>query len=164
MPPTRDDGKQKLPNPYQSPSEIDAADTAKGSVWTLIAVASRITANKWMLRSTVVLSAAGCLHFVLSFGLWVYYCNQYWPESPGELWWNTWHIVVLFMISLAAFILALCGRRHSLILLAVFFVASASAFTYDILNENCQIQVSVATSEYWESGGKAQYYLTWWWY
>ena len=56
--------------------------------------------------------------------------------------------------------------RWVIAILAALGVLLLSALTcwYDISHKRSQIQVGIATAEYWENGGPPHTYLTWWWY
>ncbi|NQU25154.1 MAG: hypothetical protein HQ567_28030 [Candidatus Nealsonbacteria bacterium] len=130
----------------------------------MFALISTIYESKWTRRIVAGLAGLGCLHFGLSFYLWARWCTPSWPEWANEMIALAWPVVGLFTLAAVAFMAAILGKRWSILVLVLFFIASASAFTYDIVNERWQGRVSIATVEYWEDGGKEYYYLTWWWY
>ncbi len=72
-------------------------------------------------------------------------------------------VTLLFWLSALTVLLASRGRRSAGVLLFVVYLASVGLFVYDVANKRCQIEVGIATAEYWENGGRARDYFNWPW-
>ena len=114
------------------------------------------------------------LHFTISLGIW----SVAWAGSLREIReypsWATQRFTWYFQRSLPCcglFVLALLTlratwtrSRRAVALLSLLVSISVLSFCYDVSHDRWEISVDIATTEYWESGGRAHFYATWWWY
>lgn len=116
-----------------------------------------------------ILAGALLAHFAISTAVWILWFggmlanpdmrDAFLPSLPEAA-----PAFVLCALCAALFVLALRGRalaRRGAVFAAV---ASAAFFWTDVSFQRYQISVDIATKEYWDGGGKAHAYFTWWWY
>lgn len=70
------------------------------------------------------------------------------------------------LCGLSAVTLALALHNHAVARRGAIFVliAAIAFFVIDVHFRNWQLYTTLATREYWESGGTRHNYFTWWWY
>jgi hypothetical protein len=75
-------------------------------------------------------------------------------------------IPAFLLCGLSAFALRLAigGRRIARYAAVALVIASVTLFAIDIHFQRSQVHTFIARAEYWERGGKAHDYFTWWWY
>ena len=121
---------------------------------------------------SALLSAVPLVHYAVSVGIWARYfvgvlCNPYPPPRfVDELLFQAPYCasaMVLFLLSLAAYVLALKKRRAAWRLLIVIAVSTVVLLWIDVHFGRYQISIDIATVEYWENGGRKHEYFTWWW-
>lgn len=128
------------------------------------------TRLRWFAWPTL-LSAALLAHFLVSVGIWLFWFvailhNPY-VYARDEVLSSLLSSATAFLLcvsSVAVLVLALrdrpAARRGVLILL----IASLAFFWTDVHFQRYQISMDIATKDYWDSGGSAHCYFTWWWY
>ena len=125
------------------------------------------------LGPTTLLAAVPLLHFAISVGLWV----MWWVRTLLNPWMRPRHFseasipltcfasaFCLLVLSVITQWLALKRRRIAWRLLLVLVLIAVAVFWIDIHFHRYQISVDIASREYWDHGGLAHYYFTWWWY
>ena len=121
-------------------------------------------------RPAVWLGTVWSVHFTVSTALWgcgvALAIGQRFSRDEwlSQIVFPALPCAALFALSVVCLILALRRTRFTIFALAVLFVATAMAFGYDISHERWQMSTDVAAVEYWDEGGRAHTYLTWWWY
>ena len=78
--------------------------------------------------------------------------------------WQAFPAIALFLWSIFCLIRSSRQKKLAIIMVTLLYVISGCAFWYDVAHERSQIQVGIATAEYWENGGAKNTYFTWWWY
>lgn len=122
---------------------------------------------RWFAWPTL-LSALLLGHFLASVGFWLYCLFLFFlnPYMRNDFLWLLPQCAPAFALcALAAgvFLSALYGRpiaRRGVLFLVI---ATAAFFWTDVQFERYQISIDIATQEYWDSGGRAHEYFTWWW-
>ena len=122
----------------------------------------------WLPCSTV-LSAVLLTHFLMSVGTWMQWFvgilrNPYMRDGFVHYLLPAAPAFVLCGLSIGVFLLALRGSgiaRRWLVLQIVFAIAF---FATDIYFQRYQIEVGIATRDYWDNGGYKHHYFTWWWF
>jgi hypothetical protein len=71
---------------------------------------------------------------------------------------------VLCAVSGVVLVLALRGRAVARRGVLLVLIASLALFCIDVHFQRYQISVDIATKGYWDRGGRAHEYVTWWWY
>jgi hypothetical protein len=123
---------------------------------------------RWLAWPTL-LSGALLVHFLISVVIWLVWFDGVFRSSQvrKELLPSLWSAVPAFAlcgVCGAVFVLALRGRsvaRRGALLVAV---AAVALFCIDVSFGRWQIHTFVASKEYWDAGGRAHEYFTWWWY
>jgi len=141
------------------------------AVTVLNYTASRQRLN-WFGYSSLV-AAVPLIHFALSVGLWL----MAWGAALLNPWLRPRFFdevsrdflffapaLCLFVLSAAAYWLALKRRRAAWRVLLIIGLSAVAFFWTDIHFQRYQLSVFIATEEYWNNGGKARVYFTWWWY
>jgi hypothetical protein len=73
-------------------------------------------------------------------------------------------VPVLFTLSAIAYWMAVTRRPAAWRLLTIVTISAIAFFSLDVFFERYQISVDIATNDYWNSGGSANSYFTWFWY
>jgi hypothetical protein len=141
------------------------------AVTVLNCTASRQRLN-WFGFSSLI-AAVPLIHFALSVGLWL----MAWGATLLNPWMRPRFFdevsrdflffapaLCLFVLSAAAYWLALKRRRAAWRVLLIIGLSAVAFFWTDVHFQRYQLSVGVATKEYWDNGGKARLYFTWWWY
>jgi hypothetical protein len=123
----------------------------------------------FFMHPSVLLSVFGVIHFGASLLFWLVgsvFVLRIGPNSWGRLdfLWGATPALLLFAASVANLIRSIRRARFVLIAVVAIYIISACLFWYDVSNEHCQMQVGIAPAEYWENGGQANTYFTWWWF
>lgn len=122
-----------------------------------------------LLRLPALLSLLAAAHFGLSLFFWSAFglivIRSADVDAPW-LWltWGAAPAVFLFVTSLANLLRSIRNRRFVTVSTIAIYLISACLFWYDVANKRAQLQVGIATVEYWQNGGSRFTYLTWWWY
>ena len=145
-------------NPYTSPGA--PAEEPAGVVDRFV---------RFVLRPSLVVSGFLLLHFTASLVAWgVGVANvRHLRFTAEQTWWfllDAWPTAVGFALSVLACWGAVGNKRFTKFVIVAIVLLSAAAFWYDVSNKRSQMQVTMATREYWEEGGRQHTYLTWWWY
>lgn len=133
--------------------------------------ASRERLN-WLGYLTLI-AAVPLVHFAISVGIWL----MWWGATLRNPWLRPRFFeevsrealffapaLCLFILSAAAFRLALKRRRAAWRVLLVIALSSGAFFWTDVHFQRYQVSIDIATKEYWDNGGMAHHYFTWWWY
>lgn len=132
---------------------------------------SRRASERW-LRWPVLVAACLAVHFACSVGLWMLWLYRYSANHHLASFWQELRFqgsrcvpaVLLLLLSVLCLVAAIRGREAAHRLLWILVLASMAFFALDVIFNRCQIVVGIATREYWESGGRRDFYFTWWWY
>lgn len=126
----------------------------------------------WFGRSALF-AAIPLIHFAISVCIWLLWSSAYlWNsllrprffEDIGRGYTYYAPAFCLLALSIAAYVLALKRRRAAWRLLLIVTLSAGAFFWTDVHFERYQVSIDVATQEYWDSGGHAHLYFTWWWY
>jgi hypothetical protein len=123
-------------------------------------------------RLPVFLSIFAALHFAVSLAVWGVGTWEYFLDFRPNLangfraylFWHTFPAVVLFALSVACLVRAWRRKRFALASIAAVYLLSGIAFAYDMANQRAQVEIGIATFEYWDQGKPARIYWTWWWF
>lgn len=123
------------------------------------ATGSRLSFRNWI---AIAFAALAVLHFSISSLFWITSAlsNRSLRDTLGP----AWPCAGLLAISMVSLLLAVKRSRSAGWVLCLLLLASAVGFWRDIIGRNYQLHVFIATTEYWEKGGKEHVYYTWWWY
>ena len=116
-----------------------------------------------------LLSAALLAHFLISVGTWLLwfvgilrnpdmrdeFVPSLLPSAPA---------FVLCGLSAVLLVLGLRGRAVARRGVLLVLTAAIAFFWTDVHFKQYQLSVDIATKEYWDGGGYAYQYFTWWWY
>jgi hypothetical protein len=140
-------------------------------VTVLSYTASRQRLN-WFGYSSLI-AAVPLGHFAISVGIWFMWWGatlqnpwlrrRFFEEVSRDLLFFA-PALCLFVLSAAAYWLALKRHRAVWRLLLLIAVSAIAFFCTDVYFRRYQVSVDIATKEYWDSGGLAHHYFTWWWY
>ena len=116
-----------------------------------------------------VLSSCLLLHFAFSLYCWLLglrICISYGISLIETLTFlaDGWPALLLFALSVGALRKSVRRKRFAMSASIGVLLLSIAAFCYDVSNENSQLQVNIATVEYWENGGWEHMYFTWYWF
>lgn len=123
---------------------------------------------RWFAWPTVV-SVALLAHFLVSVGMCLFWFfgivrNPYMMDEFLPSLNQSAPACLLCGLSAVVLVLALRGRQVARLGVLVLLITSLAFFWADVHFDRYQISVDIATREYWDSGGSAHEYLTWWWY
>jgi len=122
-----------------------------------------------VIRPSVILSLFATIHFAGSILFWsigLIMAIQFsfgLAEWLGILW-QAFPAIALFIWSLFCLFRSIRQKKLAITMVMLLYVISGCAFCYDVAHERSQVQVGIATAEYWENGNPKNTYFTWWWY
>jgi len=122
-----------------------------------------------LIRPSVVFSLFAVIHFGFSLCFWSIGGLIVIRTGPTLAAWlmlasGAAPAIILFGVSIANIIRSIRKRRFATVTIVGIYVISACLFWYDVANERAQLQVGIATAEYWDNGGSKNTYFTWWWF
>jgi hypothetical protein len=135
---------------------------------TTLDYSNRRTPLAWIAWPTL-LSVPFLIHYTLSAGLWTMWivgCLRN-PSMRDEVI-PSLHpsasAYLLWCSSAALFVAALKGWRGAWRGVLILLLSTVAFFVTDVCFDRYQISICIATKEYWDNGGVANYYFTWWWF
>ena len=154
-------------NPYTSPTVIAKANVESQPIDHSDSKFSRCV--RILIRPSVALSLLAVVHFGASLCFWsIGGLIVIRTGSTVAAWlmlaWGAAPAMILFGVSIANVIRSIRKRRFATITMIGIYLISACLFCYDVSNERAQLQVGIATADYWENGGSKNMYFTWWWF
>lgn len=155
-------------NPYESPdAALPSPDAAKKSDDASDVKPKPKRSFGHALMTT--LGVASLLHFALSSFIWIrtgyafYNFEDGFDGLPHYVWLAS--PAILLLASSIVLLVALHRNwRRPVLFTMLHFAAVFSCFAYDAYYHRYQMGVGIATTEYWENGGRRHWYYTWWWY
>ena len=156
-------------NPYSAPRDtaVEASRpktrTTQNSIDRLIRV---------LLRPAVWLSFLATGHFAMAIVLWGVNAGEFLVDfrtslEDGFLWYvvrRASPAVVLLAASIFCLIRAVRNQRCALASILGVVVVSGAALTYEVTHLPGQVEIGIATTEFWESGRPSRLYYNWWWF
>ncbi|HEY2584862.1 MAG TPA: hypothetical protein VGI81_03735 [Tepidisphaeraceae bacterium] len=123
---------------------------------------------RWFAWPTL-LAAALFAHFLVAAGQWLvwfagilsnpYMRGEFVPSLRAAT-----PAFALCGLSAVVLVLALRGRAVARRGVLLVLIATLALFWIDVHFQRYQVSVDIASTDYWDSGGRAHEYLTWWWY
>ena len=153
-------------NPYSSPAADDGARHHEDRDSLGVRESRFITS---VLRPSVLLSLFAVLHFsgsmlFWSLGVCIGINLHFGPAAWASVLWGAAPAILLMLFSIVSLVRSYHRKRFASTMIGFVYVASILSFCYDVAMERSQMQVGIATAEYWNSGGSKNTYFTWWWY
>ncbi len=153
-------------NPYSSPTADGDVRHHEGRGSLGVRVSRFITSVR---RPSVLLSLFAVLHFSVSMLCWSFAVPigvsfRFGPSDWAIVLWEATPAILFLLFSIVSLVRSYRRKRFALTIIGLVYVASIVSFCYDVAMERSQMQVGIATAEYWNSGGSKNTYFTWWWY
>jgi len=146
------------------------------SRYSVVAVLNYYTVGRERLHwfgCSALLAAIPLLHFATSVAIWLWWWGS-WISNEGLRWFLFKQFpyevlcfapaLCLLALSMAAYLSALKRRRIAWRFLLILALSVPALFWVDVHFQRYQVSIDIATTEYWDNGGFARHYITWWWY